>query len=172
MTEPVPTLLISGTVGSGKSTVGQEMNDALADLEVPSAFVDLDALCAQWPSTSKWNADLMFENLASIWPNYVAHGSTHLILAHVLEDPTELDRYRAAVPGADITVCRVVAPEAVRKQRLRNRMPPGRSLDWHLYRTVELHDILEAAAYEDFVVVNEGPIRDVAMEVLRRAQWV
>ena len=58
-------------------------------------------------STSAWNNDLMFENLASLWPNYRAHGATHLILARVLEDGGELARYRAAVPGAQITVCRL-----------------------------------------------------------------
>jgi hypothetical protein len=168
----VPTLLLTGTVGSGKTTVGQEINDVLAELEVPNAFVDLDALCAQWPSTSKWNSDLMFENLASLWPNYAAHGSTHLVLAHVLEDATDLDRYRQAVPGADVTVCRLVADEDLRRDRLRGRMPPGPSLDWHLHRTVELHDILHRAALEDFVVVNEGSVRDVALAVLRRAGWV
>lgn len=66
----VPTLLITGTVGVGKSTVAAEINDVLADLAVPNAAVELDALVWQWPSTSKWNSDLLFKNLASLWPNY------------------------------------------------------------------------------------------------------
>jgi predicted ABC-type ATPase len=168
----VPTLLLTGTVGAGKSTIGGEISDALAECEVPNAFVDLDTLISQWPPTSKWNNDLLFENLASLWPNYAAHGSTHLILARVLEDPTDLDRYRAAVPGADITVCRLVADEDVRVDRLRRRMQPGPMLDWHLDRTVELHDILERAAFEDLLVVNDRPVRDVALDVLTRAGWL
>jgi len=168
----VPTLLISGTVGVGKSTIGGEIADVLAEREVPNAFVDLDALVWQWPSTSKWNNDLLFENLTAVWPVYAAHGTTRLVLARVLEDPTDLDRYRAAVPGAELTVCRLVADEGARLERLGRRMHPGPSLDWHLHRTIELHDILERAAYEDFVVVNEGPVRDVALEVLTRAEWL
>jgi predicted kinase len=140
---PVPTLLITGTVGVGKSAIAAEVNDALAALKVPNAAVDLDALVWQWPSTSKWNDDLMFENLASLWPNYAAHGATHLILARVLENPAELTRYAAAVPGAEITVCRLVAPEAVRVNRLLGRMPPGPSRDWHLRRTAELDATLD-----------------------------
>ncbi|HUQ40690.1 MAG TPA: hypothetical protein VM030_11100, partial [Acidimicrobiales bacterium] len=132
----VPTLLLSGTVGVGKSTIGGEIADLLAELEIPNAFVDLDAVIWQWPSTSKWNNDLMFSNLSSLWPNFAAHGSTHLVLARVLEDPTDLDRYRQAVPGAEITVCRLVADEDVRRDRLHRRMQPGRLLDWHLHRTV------------------------------------
>jgi hypothetical protein len=169
----VPTLLITGTVGVGKSTVAAEINDVLADLKVPNAAVDLDALVWQWPPTSKWNSDLMFENLASLWPNFRAHGATRLILARVLEDRSELVRYRAAVPGAEISVCRLMAPEAARLDRLRGRMPAGPSRDWHLGRTVELERTLDRRACEDFAVENgDRPVRDVALEVLVRAGWI
>jgi hypothetical protein len=173
VTAAVPVLLITGTVGAGKSTIAYELNDALRELEIPNAMVDLDALCAHWPSSSKWNADLMFENLALLWPNYQAHGATHLVLAHVLEDRAELDRYRAAVPAADVTVVRLVTPAELRAQRLVGRMPPGASLDWHLFRTGELEAILDDAAVADLVVDNgERPVRDVAMEILQRAGWI
>lgn len=170
---PLPVLLITGTTGVGKSTVAAEVNDVLAALKVPNAAVDLDALVWQWPSTSAWNNDLMFENLAALWPNYRAHGATHLILARVLEDGAELGRYRAAVPGAQITICRLVAPEAARVARLLKRMPPGPSRDWHLNRTVELEAILGRLANEDFTVENgDRSVREVALDVLVRAGWV
>jgi hypothetical protein len=170
---PVPTLLITGTVGVGKSAVAAEVNDALAALKVPNAAVDLDALVWQWPSTSKWNDDLMFENLASLWPNYAAHGATHLVLARVLESPAELARYAAAVPGAEITVCRLVAPEALRVNRLLGRMPPGPSRDWHLSRTAELDATLDRLSCVDFIIENgDRTVRDVALDVLIHAAWV
>jgi adenylylsulfate kinase len=160
-------------LGVGKSTVAEEISILLAALKVPNAAVDLDALVCQWPSTSEWNSDLMFENLASLWPNYLAHGATRLILAGVLEDRAELARYRAAVPGAEITVCRLVAPEAARVERLLRRMPPGPAREWHLDRTVELESILSRLAFEEFTVENgDRPVRDVALEVLVRARWV
>jgi len=169
----VPTLIITGTCGVGKSTIAAEINDALAEVEVPNAALDLDALAWQWPSTSVFNGDLVFENLAVMWPNYEAHGATRLVLARVVEDRTELDRYRAAIPGAEIIVCRLVAPHALRVGRLRARMPPGPSRDWHERRTVELEGILARAGVEDFVVRNDdrGP-RAVALEVLRGAGWL
>lgn len=37
---PVPVLLVTGTVGSGKSAVAAEINDALAALKVPNAAVE------------------------------------------------------------------------------------------------------------------------------------
>jgi hypothetical protein len=87
---PVQTLLITGTVSVGKSTIAAEINDTLAALKVPNAAVDLDALSWQWPASSKWNSDLTCENLAAPWPNYVARGVTHLVLAGVLEDSGDL----------------------------------------------------------------------------------
>jgi hypothetical protein len=169
----VPVLLISGTVGSGKSTIAAEINDLLAERNIPNAAVDLDALVWQWPSTSPWNNDLMFENLAAMWPNYRAHGAERLVLARVLEDRAELDRYRTVIPDAQITVCRLVARQSLREQRLRDRMPPGPSLDWHLARTIDLETILEQHGLEDFVVENgERSVRDVAIEVLVRSGWL
>lgn len=173
MSPPVPVLLVTGTVGSGKSTLAYEIGDVLSELSIGNATIDLDALTAQWPPSSRWNADLMFENLALLWPNYKAHGAIRLVLAHVLEDGSEKARYGAAVLDAALTVVRVVAPEHLRLERLNARMPPGPSREWHLQRTVELEAILAEAAHEDFVVENgRRPIRAVAEETLRRAGWI
>ncbi len=173
MTSRVPVLLLTGTVGAGKTTIAWEINDTLAERELPNAVLDLDGLTAQWPPSSKWNADLMFENLALLWPNYQAHGVTRLVLAHVLEDASELDRYRAAVPGADITVVRLISSHATRVARLIGRMPSGPSRDWHLTRTGELEEILTRAGHEQFAVENDSrPVRDVALEILDRAGWI
>lgn len=172
MNESLPVLLVTGTVGSGKTTLAYEIGDLLSEMKVGNAVLDLDALTAQWPPSSRWNADLMFENLALLWPNYRAHGATHLVLAHVLEDVTEKARYCAAVPGAVLTIVRVLAPEHLRLERLTRRMPPGPALDWHLRRTVELEAILAQAAFEDFAVENgQRAIRTLAQEVLRLAGW-
>jgi hypothetical protein len=54
---------------------------------------------------------LMFENLKSIWPNYRSHGATHLVLAGTQKNRVEFDRYRTAIPEADITAGRLVAPK-------------------------------------------------------------
>jgi hypothetical protein len=171
--ERVPVLLITGTVGAGKTTLAWEISTTLSELDIAHAAVDCDTLCAVHPATSTWNADVMFESLAALWRIQHAHGARRLVYAMVYEDPTDLERYREAIPGADITVVRVVASHDLRVERLKGRMAPGASLDWHLRRTGELEDILERAAYEDFTVANgDRPIRDVAVEVLQRIGWV
>lgn len=166
-------LLLTGSVGSGKTAIASEICDALAELEIPNAAIDLDALTWQWPASSPWNSDLMFDSLEALWKIHRKNGTTRLTLARVLEDRTEVDRYLAAVPGAQITICRVTGPERLRIKRLVNRMPPGPSRDRHLARTKELESILEGLALEDFVVENDSrPLRVVALEVLERAGWL
>src|SRR5487761_2358641 len=145
-----PVLFPSGSVGTGRSTLAAEINDALAELRIPNAALDLDALVWQWPATSEWNTDLMFENLAAIWPNFARRGVNHLVLARVVESEADLDRFRVAIPDASITICRLTAPERTRLRRVTTRMPAGPSRAWHLRRSVELEAILERSAIEDF----------------------
>lgn len=45
----VPLLLLSGTVGVGKTSVVAEICEILSAREVPHTFVDLDALTCSWP---------------------------------------------------------------------------------------------------------------------------
>jgi len=169
----VPTLLLTGTCGVGKSTIAAEINDALAEAGIANAAVDLDALTWQWPSSSAYNSDLMFENLSALWPNYQAHGAQRLILARVVEDNAELARYREAVPGAEIVICLLTAPRPLRIDRLRERMPAGRSRDWHERRTVELEEILLRSGVENFTVMNdEREPRAVALDVLSQIGWL
>jgi hypothetical protein len=172
-TAAVPTLLISGTCGAGKSTVALEAHDLLGAARIPHALVDLDALTQHWPVEPPFNRALMLENLSALWPNHRRRGASRLLLAGVVEERAELAGYREAIPGARIVVCRLLAPHALRIERLRTRMPPGPARDWHVRRTVELEEILEAGGAEDFAVTNgERPSRETAREVLERAGWL
>lgn len=174
MSQPlaVPLLLVTGTVGAGKTAVAMEMSEILSAHQVPHAFVDLDALTYSWPPQGPFNDDLAFQNLAAVWANFRAAGAKRLIVAWVVESRDELRRYKEAIPGAAVTVCRLVASQATREARLRAR-EVGAGRDWHLARTVELEQILEEAAVEDFQVENDGqPVGVVAREVLERAGWL
>lgn len=170
---PVPLLVISGSLGAGKSTVLSEASDLLAEAGVPHAAIDLDALAVMHPRTDPHGESLAFANLAAVWPNYADAGATRLLIARVVENREDLDRYRAAVPGAEPVVCRLTAPLATMRERLRLR-EPGMFLQSALARAEELDAILRRASVEDFAVDN-GPgrrITDVAREVLTRAGWL
>ncbi len=171
-TRPVPVLALSGSVGVGKTSVLAEMHDVLIGLEMPHACIERDALAYSWPTRGYYNQDVSLLNIASVWSNFSAGGAERLVIAGVIERAADLDGYRRAVPGAEIVVCRLVAPVATRIARLKGR-EHGAGLAWHLDRTVELDHILDAARLDDFVVGDDArPLRDVALEVLTRAGWL
>lgn len=168
----LPVLLVTGTVGVGKSAVAGEASAILAALEVPHAFVDLDALSYSWPPRGRFNEVLAFQNLAVVWANFRAAGATRLIVAYVVESQNDLRRYHDAVPGAQLVVCRLTASQATREARLHSR-EVGTGLAWHLRRTAELEAAMQQASLEDFQVRNDSrPLDVVAREVLEGAGWL
>lgn len=171
----MPTILVTGPVGVGKSTLIEAMGRLLRDADVPHATVDFDQLTACYPrlpDDDGWGTDLGLTNLASLWRNYAARGADRLLLARVIEDRTELDGYRAAVPGSEITVVRLRASPATLQERIRRR-GEGRGMEWHLNRAVELAPLMDAQHVEDFVIETEGRHPgELARETLRRVGWL
>ena len=173
MPKTVPLLIISGSIGAGKTTVLSEASDLLAQAGISHAAIDLDWLTVMHPQQDLYGQHLAIANLAAVWPNYVAAGAERLIVARVVEHEHELDHYRIAVPGARTVVCRLAAPLTLMHDRLRVR-EPGMFQDQALARSTKLASILERMAIEDFTVDN-GPGRqlgEVACEVLTRAGWL
>ena len=175
MSVRVPTILVTGPVGVGKSTLIEAMGRLLRDADVAHATVDFDQLTACYPrlpDDDGWGTDLGLTNLASLWRNYAARGPDRLLLARVIEDRKELDGYRAAVPGAEITVVRLRASPATLQERVRRR-GEGRGMEWHLNRAVELAPLMDAQHVEDFVIETEARTPgELALEVLRRVGWL
>ena len=174
MPAAVPVLLISGSMGAGKTTVMGEISDLLMEADLPHATLDFDCLSQVHPHASDdpHGSRLAFRNLASVWPNYRDAGVERLVIARVVETRAELACYRDAIPGAEIVLCRLTAPVRTMHERLALR-EPGIYLPRFRERSTELDGILRTAAVEDFAVDN-GPgrnITDVARAVLERAGW-
>jgi hypothetical protein len=90
----------------------------------------------------------------------------------VLENRHQLDGYREAVAGAEITVVRLTAPLGVIHARLCGR-ERGAGLDWHLERAAELDAQWRSAPVEDLLVQTEGrTVRELANEILADAGWL
>lgn len=173
MSTKVPMLVISGSMGSGKTTVLSEASDLLAEAGVAHAAIDLDWLSIMYPRQGGYGEGLMFANLAAVWPIYVAAGANRLLVARVVEDRSELLRYRQAVPGAEIVVCRLTAPIATMQERVRVR-EPGMFQAQGIVRSAELANILERTRAEDFTVDNSMGrlVTEVAREMLSYAGWM
>src|SRR5882762_1934691 len=105
MTPTDALLIITGSMGSGKTTVLAEASDILAIRNIPHATIDLDALgTAHLPPEINDNG-VMYRNLRSVWENYAVLGLTRLMLARAVENRAELERCRSAVSGAETLVC-------------------------------------------------------------------
>jgi len=165
-------VLLTGTVGSGKTAVATEMGVLLEASGVPSVVVDLDWLgWVHLPEGSRTPDELIAQNLAAIWPNLWATGARHAILTRAVLATERLDALRRAIPDADLTVVRLTAPPEVIVDRLRRR-DAGTALEEHLEEFRAMGAAMEEAGIEDLVVENDGrALREVAADVLRRIGW-
>ena len=173
---PYAAVLLSGTVGAGRTTTAH----ALSALELARgrrhAVVDLDEirLLRPPPPDDPFAHEVELANLADLALNFRAAGATHFVLAGVVEDAREVPRYAAALGGGPLLLCRLTVDPVLVRDRLRTRhRDDPDALAWHLDRTVELTGILDADPFEDLRVDTTGKAPDdVALEVARAAGWV
>jgi adenylylsulfate kinase len=170
----VPTIIVTGPVGVGKSTVAEAMGYLLIAEKVPHANVDFDQLTAGPRSSDddQWGTNLGLSNLAAIWKNYQLAGARRLIIARVIVSRSELDGFRRAVPGADILLVRLRATPETLQARVRRR-GPWRDIEWHLKQSVELAAQMDAQPIEDVLIeTDERDVQTIARDVLHRAGWL
>jgi len=165
-------LIITGSMGAGKSSVLAEASDLLAQRQIAHAAVDLDALGMAHLPFAAPSDPLMYRNLASVVQNYGYSGIQRFLVARAIEDRAHLDLCRSMIPAAKTVVCRLAASMAAMQQRVRAR-EVGILQQEYVARVERLNAILDHANLEDFVVINENrPLTDVAMEMLVKAGWI
>jgi len=165
-------LLISGTVGAGKTTLALKMHDILSNHEIPNSCLDLDHLSYSWPANGPFNSTTVFKALEKVLPVYLETGVQYLILPRVVEQENELHKYSEILNPTSMTLIRVTASEKTRLTRLKSR-ESGESLKWHLNRTTELEEILQKSALEDHLISNENsPVEETALNVLKLIKWL
>jgi predicted kinase len=173
MSPQTKVVIITGTVGAGKSAVAARLHHTLGNNGLVSACLDMDYLTdlRPIPLTDPHNTALGFTNLVSLWPNFMAAGATHAVVAAVVENKSDRDNYAAAFATTDLTIVRLTAPARVRYERISKRDPPGPGQRWSLQRTDQLEDILEALDIEDYLVANTTSVKSCAQEVLAKLAW-
>ena len=165
-------LIITGSMGAGKTSALAEASDILASRQIVHAAVDLDALGLAYLPGSTSNDHVMYQNLKSVCANYAALGITRLLLARAMENRAELALCKSAVSAMNTVVCRLTASIAQMQQRVKAR-ESGLLQQEYVNRVATLNTILDHAALEDFGVINEGPsLSDVAQEMLTKAEWI
>jgi adenylylsulfate kinase len=165
-------LIITGSMGAGKTSVLAEASDILALRRIVHAAIDLDAMgLAHLPSAADTDG-IMYRNLGSVCRNYAALGVTRILLARAIEDRAEQELCRSVVAAANTQVCRLTASINTMQQRVRKR-ESGVLQRQYVDRVATLEAILDRAQLEDFAVVNENrSISQVAQEMLSKAGWI
>ena len=156
---------LNGTVGTGKTTVGEVLVEHLADAGEAVAFINTDDLGVAWPRPAQdpFNVRLATKNLAALASNYAAAGSRTMVVAGVVQTNAQLERYATALgiaPRSRTARCiaagdRATPPRPAR--RARRRWPSVAPCAWPL----ELDAILDDSDLLMTVVENHGtPLAD------------
>lgn len=170
----VRALLLTGTVGSGKTSVAETIGDLLSDAGIAHAVIDVDWLRRSWPRPpdDPFNSGMALRNLRAVARNYLRAGTTRLVLAGVLETCVERDAYQDSVK-VPLTVCRLrVGLQTIRQRLIRRHENDDAGLRWHLNRSSDLDRILEEARVEDVVVdATTTSVRETAEAVMAAVRW-
>jgi hypothetical protein len=167
----VKVIVLTGSMGCGKTTVLGEASDLLFEGGAPHAIIDLDAIgTVLLPGDAAQRLNL--RNLRAIYGNFVDAGIRRVLMAEAIETRAELEQLRQMLAAAQLVVCRLTAALDTMERRLRLR-EPGIHQDRFVMRSRMLQEALDAAKLEDFTVVNDGrSVTNVAREVLQRAGWI
>jgi hypothetical protein len=165
-------LIITGTMGSGKSAALGEASDVLTSRGIIHAAIDLDAFGLALLPKSASADEAMYSNLRSVYANYAGLGVRRFLLARAIEEEAQLELCRKTIPAARTVVCRLTASMESMKHRMQIR-ETGMRQGEYLSRVAKLNLVLERAHLEDFCVANENrPLTDVAVEMLMKAGWI
>lgn len=164
-------MLLTGVFGAGKSSVAAEIAHILESQGILFAYLDLDFLAWGYPGSQEDGAEhrMMLRNLAPVAANFRAAGVRLFVLAGSIRDPEELEGIRTLLP-MPLRVVRLVAPWPEIERRLQADPTTGRQDD--LRRAAAALGASEGVGVEDVVVPNDGPIRQIATEILAWLEWL
>lgn len=163
----IPAVVITGPVGSGKSTTMDAISEQLGRMSLQHAAIDMDYMRRVYPHPEgdPFGAQLGYRNLAAIWPNLQETGVRCVLLA---ESRAQGAEYAIAMPGTDVTVIRLDVPLSIVLQRLEGRESEI-TIGWYRHRAQELQGIMERENVGDMIIdVADRTPEDLAREILER----
>jgi hypothetical protein len=174
MTAGVRVLVITGSMGSGKTTMMGEVSDLLAARGVRHAALDIDAFGnVHDPDGAIDLAAMAYRNLHAAVRNYAVAGVRTFVMAGAIESRAELAHLNGATAATELVVCRLTAPVGVMQERVRAR-ERGMWQQRYVDRVAVLEARLDAAAVEHFSLPNDGArsITALGEEILKRTGWL
>jgi broad-specificity NMP kinase len=153
-------VLLTGTVGAGKTTTMHALGALLAERGIAHALVDADAVRLLHPASP----DDPFQQALEL---------AVLVVAAVVEHVDDVPRYADALGARDLLVVRLTVDAHSGEARLRSRHaddPDG--LAWHRARAPELAAILARAELGGATVdTTSRTTAEVAALVAAHAGW-
>jgi hypothetical protein len=163
----IDVVAVTGPCGAGKSSVGFDAIDRLANAGVKAAFIDgVLAHVAPAPPGDPFAYGVAEKALRALWQVFADEGHTRLLLSRVVEDEAQLGIIERAIPGARVRLFRLVASPRTIAERLARR-EAGDGLAWHVQRAAEISRSVLGEPVD-----AERPLPDVVDDVLARTGWL
>jgi adenylylsulfate kinase-like enzyme len=124
MPQPLRGVVLTGTIGAGKTSVSEGLSGLLTEKGIRHALLDLDWLGQLYPPTDPENPyalDLAFRNLEAIAPNFTEAGARYIVIGATITNARELQQLRGSLPDIELVACRVEADPEVVAARIRAR---------------------------------------------------
>ena len=151
-------ILLTGTVGAGKTTVLTEIGELLDAAQEPYALVDLDWLAWIRPAEGSGATvtGVLCENLRHVATTFRSVDIRRIAVARAISDPGEVEAIRVALGADRLTVVRLTATPGAIELRLRTR-DRGAQLTEHLVEAQAFSAAAEVAGIGDVVPRTDDP---------------
>ena len=170
--DPKGILLLTGTVGTGKTTIAIEIGEQLAEMNLPNAVIDLDWL--GWANVGDdfhGYDQLIMQNLVSTWENYRAIGVEYLVMARALLQREPVDDLINIFPNTRIMIVRLTASKDTIEKRLSTR-DSGKTLREHLAEMEVMERIMEELKLEHATMETDDiTVEEIARRVVTITGW-
>lgn len=163
-------VIVTGPVGSGKTTVMASLTEILEEHHKSCAGIDMDHLRWFFPKQPghPYGGEVGRKNLAFLAGNYRSVGVNVLAIADLIPGKEDRDKLVKALPDFNVHVIRLSVPMELVEKRLRERESLER-LPWYLDRAPKMERMMDARNVGDIVIdVGERAARDVATEIAQR----
>ena len=167
-------LIITGSMGAGKTSVLAEASDILALRKIVHAAIDLDALGLAHLPSGAGNDSIMYRNLESVCKNYAATPASRGFCWRARwKIAPNWSCARALLPQQTLHVCRLTANIADDAATGQNCAKPASCSSSLLIELRYWTPFLIAQRLRISSSVNENrSLSDVAQEMLIKAGWI